>query len=97
MHTHGTVAEDYHTEQKAVVWLEDLKAAILDAHKWNTPVINTMLMEFVWAGRAYLACAAPIPYLDISQWLNEKVPGFKSDVVALFKKPLWWTEAADQA
>lgn len=95
MHTQGIVAEDYETEQQAVVWLEDLQAAILDAHNWNTPIINTMLMEFVWAGRAYFTNPKPIPYLDMSEWLNEEVPRFKSDIFALFKEPRWLRDATD--
>lgn len=95
MHTQNIVNEDYQTEQNAVVWLEDLQAAILDAHNWNTPIINTMLMEFVWAGRAYFTCSTPIPYLDISEWLNEEVPGFKPKTFELFQNPRWLRDATD--
>lgn len=99
MYTKGNPLEDCE-EQTARACVEDLKAAILEAHKWNTPIIHTMLKEFVWAGRHYLVCdaGASTQHLDISGWLDENVPKFKSQVVELFKEPTRrWTGAPDDA
>jgi hypothetical protein len=78
MYTQGNLAADCEG-QMARAWVDCLKAAILEAHKWNTPVIYTMLKEFVWTGRYYFTCTAgsKIQLLDISGWLDENLPNFR--------------------
>lgn len=69
------MVKDERNEKKALIWLDDLKAAILETNKWNTPVINIMLMEFVWASKMYLTNYYPT-YLNIRNWLRENARRF---------------------
>lgn len=73
--TRGNITEDERNEKKALVWLDDLKAAILETNKWNTPVINVLLMEFVWASQAPFMSYYPT-YLNMREWLRENVKRF---------------------
>lgn len=79
MWTRGNISEDRKNGQKALVWIDDLKAAILETHKWNTPVINTMLMEFVWAGQVFLTGIFEL-HINIREWLKENARGWLKDM-----------------
>lgn len=82
MYTRGNVRED-REEKKALVWVEDLKTAIRDVHRWQTPVVKEMLMEFVWAGRQHFLCIYPRSsrsHLNIQGWLIERASGFIEDM-----------------
>lgn len=76
--TRGNIEKDME-EKTVVVWIEDLKNAILEVMRWNTPVIEHLLMEFVWASRWHLNCVA-VPtnreHINIGLWLRENVPYF---------------------
>lgn len=88
--TRGNMIEDERNEKKALVWIEDLKAAILETSKWNTPVINIMLMEFVWVSRT--ANVYPT-YISIGYWLHENARGFQDTMknrCITVKPTMWW-------
>lgn len=79
MWTRGNINEDAENEKEALVWVEDLKDAILETHTWNTPVIKYLLMEFVWASRDLLRSGFPI-HISIHGWLWNNVRGFWDDM-----------------
>ncbi|KAG6353626.1 hypothetical protein INS49_005334 [Diaporthe citri] len=79
MWTRGNMTEDYRNEKKALIWVDDLKAAILETDKWNTPVISFMLMEFVWASNTFLTNYYST-YIGIRDWLRENARRFLDDM-----------------
>lgn len=79
MWTRGNITEDNRNGKKALLWIDDLKAAILETHKWNTPVIDIMLMEFVWAGRVFLTSRFEL-HINIRQWLKQNAKGWMEDM-----------------
>lgn len=79
MWTRGNLTEDRQNGKKALVWTDDLKAAISETHKWNTPVINIMLMEFVWASKLYLTSIFEL-HINIREWLKENAKGWMKDM-----------------
>lgn len=76
--TRGNVTKD-EKKKTALVWVEDLKAAILETHKWKTPVINVMLMEFVWAGKSLLTTCYQV-HTSIGNWLHENARGWRKEM-----------------
>lgn len=89
MWTRGNLIQDERNEKKALVWVEDLKAAILETSKWNTPVIKVMLMEFVWASKPYLA-GYYRTYTGIQDWLRENARGFWDEMEDRCATPPLW-------
>ncbi|POS77133.1 hypothetical protein DHEL01_v204471 [Diaporthe helianthi] len=96
--TTGDALDDFYKEQKGREWVEDLKDAILEAEHWNTPIINNMLKEFVWAGRCYLAhTPSHTPHLDILEWLDANTHEYMRRLADLCRVPVWRTESTGPA
>ncbi|KAG8158290.1 hypothetical protein KVR01_012051 [Diaporthe batatas] len=88
--------DDFYKEQKAREWTADLKDAILEVERWNTPVINNMLKEFVWAGKSYfLERFAHAPHISLRTWFRKNMPQYVSRVQSLCNTadPVWRTES----
>lgn len=102
LYTFGNALDDFYKEQKARAWVDDLKEAILEAERWNTPVITNMLKEFVWAARGYFVgflctarSVAHAPHIHIKEWLDNNTEQFMDRAESLCGTPVWRTESTD--
>lgn len=95
LYTFGNSLDDYYKEQRARIWIEDLKSAILETERWNTPIVTNMLKEFVWAGKGYFTrIPAFAPHLNLVEWFTNNTDQYVDRARTLCRAPVWRTEPA---